>query len=209
VALAENAHTRLYILRNRTELRRLPIRLWWFGDRVRVVRATAAHAHLVGCEVTRIGERSVDAVKDSVAPLFAGNPSWRTYMSVYSMTSPEVLSGLGLARDIESFSWRFLCGGRVVNEVLHPLPLRKRTSPTEAWRDLSPPFAADDGEQWVDVPLPTPLPLYLRHPDRYYWHEYLADREVLYVQYSRSQRLPSGPSASMSRRSRASLKVRR
>ena len=64
VALAQNAHTRLYILRNRTELRRLPIRLWWFGDRVRVVRATAQHADLVGCEVKRIGERSVRAVKD-------------------------------------------------------------------------------------------------------------------------------------------------
>ena len=32
VALARNAHTRLYLLRNRTELRRLPVRLWWFAD---------------------------------------------------------------------------------------------------------------------------------------------------------------------------------
>src|SRR5713101_2827442 len=32
VALARNAHTRLYLLRNRTELRRYPIRVWWFAE---------------------------------------------------------------------------------------------------------------------------------------------------------------------------------
>src|SRR5262245_38068292 len=31
VALANNAHTRLYLVRNRTELRRYPIRVWWFA----------------------------------------------------------------------------------------------------------------------------------------------------------------------------------
>jgi hypothetical protein len=41
-----------------------------------------------------------------------------------------------------------------------------------------------------------PLPLYLRHPDRYYWHEYLTDRQALYVRYFRSQQLASGLSLS-------------
>ena len=40
VALARNAHTRLYLLRNRSELRRYPIRVWWFADGLYVVRAT-------------------------------------------------------------------------------------------------------------------------------------------------------------------------
>src|SRR5207247_5049407 len=40
VALAGNAHTRLYLLRNRTELRRYPIRVWWFPEGLYVVRTT-------------------------------------------------------------------------------------------------------------------------------------------------------------------------
>ena len=34
VAMAQSGHTRLYLLRNRTELRRFPLRIWWFKDGV-------------------------------------------------------------------------------------------------------------------------------------------------------------------------------
>lgn len=194
VALAHNAHTRLYILRNRTELRRLPIRLWWFGDSLRVVRATVPRREVLGCEVRRIGEHSPIAVRKAVAPLFAGNASWQAYMSVYSMTSPEVLFGLGLVRDVEKIPWRFRCGDRLVRAVLVPLPLARSASPTEAWWDLSPARTHEGGEQWISLALPAPLPLYLRKPDQFYWHEYLPEAQALYVNYSRSQQMPSGPS---------------
>ena len=49
VALSGNPHTRLYLLRNRTELRRLPVRLWWFNDGLYVVRARTDHRDLLGC----------------------------------------------------------------------------------------------------------------------------------------------------------------
>src|SRR5215510_6525778 len=44
VAGAHNAHTRLYLLRNRSVLRRYPVRVWWFGDDLCVVRARPEHA---------------------------------------------------------------------------------------------------------------------------------------------------------------------
>src|SRR5436190_10667413 len=37
VGLSGNAHTRLYLMRNRTEVRRVPIRVGWFGNELRVV----------------------------------------------------------------------------------------------------------------------------------------------------------------------------
>ena len=39
VALGGNAHTRLYLVRNRTEVRRLPLRVWHFRDGYRVCAA--------------------------------------------------------------------------------------------------------------------------------------------------------------------------
>lgn len=193
VALAENAHTRLYILRNRTELRRLPIRLWWFADGLRVVKATPAHRDLVGCSVERIGEHSPGRVREAVAPLFAGNGSWREYMSVYSLTSPEALFGLGLVADMEKVPWEFHCGDRSVRATLEPLPLARSASPTEAWWDLTPARQPTANQEWASAPVASPLPLYLRHPDSFYWHEYLPEAQALYVNYSRSQRMPSGP----------------
>ncbi|HST11354.1 MAG TPA: hypothetical protein VLL05_13335, partial [Terriglobales bacterium] len=52
VALVGNAHTRLYLVRNRTEVRQYPIRVWWFRNELRVIRAAPKHADLLGCEVT-------------------------------------------------------------------------------------------------------------------------------------------------------------
>lgn len=194
VALAGNAHTRLYLLRNRTELRKFPVRLWWFGDRLHVVRATAQFRQVVGCEVTKIGAHAVSAVRRVVTPLFAGNESWQNYMSLYSMASPEVLFGLGLAREMESIPWQFRCNGRLVSVELRPLPLRRLASPTEAWHDLSPAYIAGDGEEWVSVPQRDSLPAYLKHPGRFYWHSYTVERRLLYVHYSRAQQMPDGPS---------------
>lgn len=75
IALADNAHTRLYLLRNRQELRRLPVRLWWFNDGLYVIRSTAQHKRLLGCRVDNIGGRDARQVRDLAAELFAGNPS--------------------------------------------------------------------------------------------------------------------------------------
>lgn len=194
VALADNAHTRLYILRNRTELRRLPVRLWWFVDSLRVVKASAAHRDLVGCAVTNIGGYAPSRVREAVAPLFAGNASWREYMSAYLMTSPEVLLGLGLVADMDKITWEFRCAGRNISATLAPLPLAKSASPTEAWWDLSPVRKPTTDQEWSSAPVAMPLPFYLRYADKFYWHQYLPEAQALYVNYSRSQRMPTGPS---------------
>src|SRR5262245_25212024 len=59
VALSGNAHTRLYLMRNRTEVRRVPIRVWWFGPELRIVRASNEHADLVGCRINSVGRSPV------------------------------------------------------------------------------------------------------------------------------------------------------
>jgi hypothetical protein len=54
VALSGNAHTRLYLIRNRTEVRRLPIRVWWFKERLHIVRAAQEPTNLLGCRILKI-----------------------------------------------------------------------------------------------------------------------------------------------------------
>ncbi|HEY7768415.1 hypothetical protein [Longimicrobium sp.] len=189
IALAGNAHTRLYLLRNATELRRLPIRLWWFSDGLYVVRTAPAHRALLGCRVDTIGGTGARQARVRVAPLFAGNASWTEYKSVYSLTSPQVLNGFGIIPTADSVNLGISgCGdgsrGRV---VLKPLPLTRSERAVEAWWDLSPRHPGADST-WVQALAGADsLPLYLRNPRSNYWFQYLPESGVMYFQYNRSQ----------------------
>jgi hypothetical protein len=208
IALGDNAHTRLYLVRNATELRRLPVRLWWFSDGLRIVRTTPAHRALLGCRVDDIAGVTARQTRDMVAPAFAGNPQWVDYKSVYSLTTAELLHGFGVTRTADSVVFGISdCGttNRAAAAVLKPLPLVKRNRAVEAWWDLSPRFpGADSG--WVQALAgkKTKLPLYLTNA-RNYWYEYLPASGVLYFQYNRSQNLPEETVAKFGERLLAAL----
>jgi len=196
VALANNAHTRLYLLRNRTELRRYPIRVWWFPEGLYVVRATPENAPLLGARILSIGGRSVQQLKRDVQPLFAGNDSWRTYMSAYTMTSPDILLGLGIISGNGRTQIEFVSRtGRKEKRDLEPMPLRKTDQPTESWWDLCPTRRRDDGAWVTALSLPeSRLPLYVQHTERQYWSQYLAQEHLYYIQFNRAGNAPEGAS---------------
>ncbi|HEY0130303.1 MAG TPA: hypothetical protein VGB57_02775, partial [Allosphingosinicella sp.] len=196
LATAGNAHTRLYILRNRTELRRLPIRLWWFSDGLRVVRATAAHRDLLGCRVAHVAGLDPRVARDMVAPAFAGSPGWTDYMSVYALTSPEALHGMGVTPALETVEYGFTdCKAAGDGRRLDPLALARSAKALEAWWDLSPKREpAADG--WAHVLAGArALPLYLRNPNDHYWSEFEPASGLLYVQYNRSAEMEGKPIA--------------
>jgi hypothetical protein len=191
VATARNAHTRLYLLRNRTVLRRYPIRLWWFGKDLAVVRTQPEQASLLGGKVLTLAGKPVEELAAAVAPLYAANPSWARYMSSYLLTSPEILQGLGLSWSNELSITVEVPGQRMVATQITPMPLERSDQPVEAWWDLSP-FGPQVQGTWLSALLPdsTHLPLYLEHPDRWYWREDVASSRLLYVQYNRAENQP-------------------
>jgi hypothetical protein len=193
VALAANAHTRLYLVRNRTEVRRLPIRTWWFKDGLYVVRARPEHRDLLGCRVAKVAGVGVEAAAARVKGIKAGNASWQRYMSAYLLTSREILEGVGLLHGgAGSIPLTLSCRGRSRGVRLAPLPLRRKATPTEAWWDLAPGYLDPDG--LVAALSPEKVPRYLRHPEENYWFEYVPELRALYFQYSRSQDIRDGPS---------------
>ena len=184
VAAIDNAHTRLYLLRNRTDLRRLPVRVWWFQDKLHIIRSSAEQSHLLGCEVVRIANVPALRAKQMVAGLYAGSDGWRDYMSTYTLTSPEILYGADIVSSMESIRWDLTCNGEALSVDLKPLPLKHSTAPVESWWDLAP-GAPPTLEAGQATTLPV-VPVYLRHPDHPYWFEYLSDASAVYFQYNRS-----------------------
>lgn len=186
VALSGNAHTRLYLVRNRTEVRRLPIRAWWFKDELRVVRATAGHKDVLGCRITRVGNLDVLSAAERVRGIKPGNRSWQRYMSAYLLTSPEILLGAGIIEDTERVALTFACRQTERRLRLAPLPQKKRHTPTEAWWDLAPAYVDPDAG-FLSALDRAKAPRYLSKPDEHYWFEYLADLNAIYFQFNRSQ----------------------
>jgi hypothetical protein len=193
VALAHNAHTRLYLLRTQTVLRRYPVRVWWFNEGLYVVKAAPPYQRTIACQVLKIGNHDAKSVRASVRTLFSGNESWTDYISTYYMTSPEILYGLGLVPDLQQADFSFACKDGEFSTTVKPLPLEKRDKPVEAWWDLSP-LHNDDSASFVQAleNRSADLPLYIRHPDDYYWFSYLPAQRAVYFQYNKSLEQPQG-----------------
>jgi len=191
IAISGNAHTRLYLMRNRTEVRRVPLRVWWFGNELRIVRAASENSDLIGCRITNVGRWNVTAAFRKVRGIKAGNASWQRYMSVYFLTSPDILHGAGILPSAESLPLTVNCDGRTKQLSLAPLALRRSSAPVEAWWDLAPGYPHTDGlKPAVDK---QNAPLYLQHTDRNYWVEYLPAHSLVYLQYNRAQEMSSAP----------------
>ena len=187
LALSGNPHTRLYLLRNRTELRRMPIRLWWFSDGLYVVRTTAEYRHLLGCRIEDVAGVGSRQARDIVGKAFAGGPGWTDYMSVYSLTSPEMLNGFGVTATPDSVNYGVTCAGKASRAVVAALALAKTREVTEAWWDLSP-LGASTANGWRQALAERGRkpPLYLQDPTRYYWHRFDPATGVFSFQYNRA-----------------------
>ena len=199
IAMSGNAHTRLYLMRNRTEVSRVPVRVWWFRNELRIVRVAMKNADLLGCRVTGIGKWDLSRAFEKVRDIKAGNGSWQRYMSTYFLTSPDILFGAGLLPNPERLPLTVNCDGKMRRVELSPLTLRRSSTPVEAWWDLAPsyPYSETGFKSALAIER---TPLYLLHPDRNYWVEYLTDQAITYLQYNRAQEMPAEPMADFIRR---------
>jgi hypothetical protein len=185
-ALSDNAHTRAYLLRNRSYWRRYPIRIWKFSDGWHVVAGRHEAASLVRGRVTHIGGVPVEQAFGKVRGLYAGNNAWADYMASYTLTSPDALMGVGVL-DGEAAEFTVRLDGAQESARLRPEPLDPRTTPAESWWFLSPAHPAASG--WTHALDRRRLPQFLISPAT----PYLATRcagDVLYVRYTRSANVP-------------------
>jgi len=185
-ALSDNAHTRAYLLRNRSYWRRYPLRIWRFPDGWYVVAARAQGTPLVGGKLTHIERVPVEQAFEKVRPLYAGNSGWTSYMSTYTLTSPDALLGVGLIdQELAEFTVRVDGASRSVR--LSAEPLDPRTGPEESWWFLSPQHPAASG--WTHVLASRSLPPALLAPELNY-SSARCERNVLYVRYNRAADSP-------------------
>lgn len=189
VALADNGHTNILELAGGHEFNGAPFRLGWFSDGLFVVSAAAEHSDLLGARILAINGRTPDQIVAALRHYVGGPASLVREVAPNFMISPELLhaADLGQNADLIEIEARLKDGTGAVRTVMAtpgvPEPLVKSFWPK---RDLSPVPDPDNSHAgWVHVLDGIPAPSYLSQPDRNFWHLYLDDESVLYVQLNR------------------------
>jgi len=189
IALSPNAHTRLYLFRVRTVLNNLPIGIGWFEDDVYITAAPPAYKGLPGARIRAINGVEIDSVKKRVDELISGNASWKRYMSLYFLRSPQVMKGLGLSNSGDTMQLTLLLPNGKESTVTLKADFVPQTRPQEIWKDLSPVTVKRDSLQHVLAK--TALPLYLSQTHTHYWYTHLEQEGLLYLQFNRTENSPS------------------
>jgi hypothetical protein len=147
---------------------RLPVDFQWFADGLIVSAATPDYRELLGARVRTIGGKAPDQFLADLAPYISyENETWLRVRSVDLMPANGVLRHFGMlgadgriVLDLEKI------GGKVATVSMPVAPANVKKT------------GIVDG-------LPIPPALYLSHPGVWYWSQYLADSQTLFVQYNR------------------------
>ena len=122
VALADNGHTALFNGAMLPGTGRVGIRLTPFGDDFFVVRATSAHAALLGCSLSAIDEVPMTRLREAARTLRGGTAAWRDRWAPLLFERPAQLAALGLTRSASGATYRFMCAGTSREMRLTPEP---------------------------------------------------------------------------------------
>ena len=210
LALSEEAHTRIFLLRIHPPLPRYPIRVWNFPDGLYVVAARPEYRDLLGKKIVQIAGRPVDEVAEIVEQTYAGNDSWDRYMSTYTLTSPDVLLGWNVIKGDGSAVYTFEDDrGRTSRRRLEPEKEVPKQHYNESWWALAPTYPGSHGPWETALRADTAsAPLYLRHATRRYWSHYLPQDSILYFRLNRSDPMADEPVKAFQERLLAEISAR-
>jgi hypothetical protein len=143
-----------------------PIRFVWFSDGPAVTEANQQYKAALGARIVRIGTMTPEQLESAIAPFLSyENGVWLHEISRDFMLNREVADHFGLANRDGSIAMTFTRPGSE--------PFQLKVAP------------AEDHMISAYEAYHLPVPLSRRHPDDWYWYEYLSNDHALYIQYNR------------------------
>jgi hypothetical protein len=185
-ATVDNTHTNVLTELGDASFRSIPIRLGVFSDGLFVVKTRIGERDLLGAQLLAVNERPVDSIIAAFRPYIGGPPTLLRQHAPRLLVSPELLMAAGLNGRADSSEYRFrLASGAVTDRLLAAPDTPPRVDDDPYWpvRDLSPVPDVTDKPGWshvLDV-----APLYLSRLDENYWHAFVDDGRVLFLQINR------------------------
>jgi len=173
-----DGHTGLLGSEQRAEwLKTLPMQFYLFEEGLFIIAADPRYKDLLGAQVLRFGERTVEQVIGALDPLISrDNEIWVKQRAPYLMRSLPLLYGLGLIPAEEKVTLQL----REMSGQTRSVEIAADQSQPNIWNVLPNPPA------WINLPqtLAGPLPLYLKNVAVPYWFEHLPERKLVYFQFN-------------------------
>ena len=144
-----------------------PVELYFFSDGLFVRSADPEYSSIVGGRVLRIGPRTVEEATKAALELVSRDNEMDATGRVHRIFMiPELMLGLGLSTSADEAQFTIEKDGRQ-----SVVTIRAKL------------YQGKNG--WVDAaPSKDRRPLWLSHPDDYYWYQYIPESRMLYVQYN-------------------------
>ncbi len=178
LAKVRDGHTMIYAMFERPEFRRnLPIDLSFFEEGLFITAADKRFEDLLGAQVLKFGERSVEEVTRALEPIInRDNEQAVKVMGPMRMRNLPILHGLGLIPD----------PGNIALTIVDQQGKTRRVSLTADCEIPSRRLWDGLPEGWKSFPqtLGGNLPLYLKNCYADYWFEHLAEARTVYFQFN-------------------------
>ena len=174
VAMANNGHTTIHLSRMAT----IPLRFYWFKDGLHIIKSDTASSIYLGSKLLAINGMPVDKVYKKLAPYLSGIPSFKKFTATHYLSSPEILSGIGLSKP-NQMELRLLKGADTLSTTFTTKEMSNPTYAYESWSDLYPDWNTKD--EWAyTLAKNKVLPLYLEHMDKGVFYHFLEEEQLAY-----------------------------
>lgn len=169
----------------------LPLQFYLFKEGLFIVGADPKYKELLGAQVVRFGDHSIEEVMRALDPVISrDNDIWPTQVAPYRMRSLPLMAALGVTSDIRKISLAIVGA----NGQRRTVTVDADASNPDIWNDFP--------KTWLTYAqsLGTPLPLYLKNTISNYWFEYDPASKVIYFQFNRVLNAPGETLAAFSER---------
>jgi hypothetical protein len=164
----------------------LPLGFTWYSDGLAVTSAAPEYANALGARVVKIGDETPEQLLEKLAPYIAHENDVRLRHAATGYLRIKAVLG------------HF--------ELLSPdgrLPLTLQKTGQQPY-SVTVAFAGPQSKlEGISEALHLRTPLFASHPGVYYWYQYLADSQTLYIQYNRCENDPRQPFAEFARQALA------
>lgn len=177
-AQAGDGHTCIWpIFSQQFQFQMLPASIYPFDDGFYFKYADEQNKAYVGAKVLRIGKLSIEEIFDKIEP-FAGheNLMHRKLLSPNLLGNVQILKMIGAISGIEKVKIELEKEGIKRTIFMEPIALDYPSLAT----------SHNNPNQWIPMnnQASQPLPLWLKHPEKYYWYDSLENLEAIYFQYN-------------------------
>jgi len=153
----------------------LPVQFYLFEEGLFIIAADPKYKDLLGAQVLRFGDRTVEEVMRGLEPITnRDNDIWLKQVGPHRMRTTAILNALGLIPEAQQVTLTI----RNSSGETRAVSLVADASATNIWNVVP--------KTWISLPqtASAPVPLYLKNVSARYWFEYLPEAKTVYFQFN-------------------------